>query len=388
MKLNKNFELIKDNYLFHTIALKTEAFKKENPTADIIRLGIGDVVLPLTPHIVDAAKKAADEMASIETFKGYGPYRGYDFLLNAIVQYYQDNFKVDIEPDEVFTSCGAKNDIAAILELFDVSNTVLIPDPVYPAYVGANIMDGRKIIYMNGTKENNFLPLPSDKTKGDIIYLCSPNNPTGAVYTREQLKQWVDFAIKNDSVILFDSAYEYFITEDLPRSIYEIEGAKKCAIEVCSLSKTAGFTGVRFGHTIVPKELKDLNNRWFIRQSSKHNGVSIIVQRMAEAVFSKQGQKEAKQNVAIYQENANLMKKTLKDLGIYSTGGTNCPFVWFECGKDSWKFFDNLLNNAHIIGTPGAGFGQNGEGFFRFSSFNTPENTQKAMDRFKKFLKR
>ena len=387
MKLNKNFDNIKDNYLFHTISLKTEAFKKDNPTAEIIRLGIGDVVLPLTPHIVAAAKKAADEMAKLETFRGYGPYRGYDFLLNAVANYYKTNFKVDIHSDEVFTSCGAKNDIAAILELFDVSNTVLVPDPVYPAYVGANILDGRKIVYINGTRENNFLPLPDENTKGDIIYLCSPNNPTGAVYSREQLKRWVDFALKNDAVILFDSAYEYFITEDKPRSIYEIEGAKKCAIEVCSLSKTAGFTGVRFGHTIIPKELKNLNQMWFIRQSSKHNGVSFIVQRMAEAVFSEQGQNEAKKNIAIYQENAKLMKTTLSELGIYSTGGTNCPFVWFECGKDSWDFFDRLLQTACIIGTPGAGFGQNGEGYFRFSAFNTPENTQKAMERFKKFIR-
>ncbi len=332
-------------------------------------------------------------MSKAETFKGYGPEQGYDFLRDAIKQYYKRN-KVELDIDEIFVSDGAKSDTGNITDLFSLDNTVMVPDPVYPVYVDTNTMNGRKIIYMDATAENNFLPLPDSNVHADIIYLCSPNNPTGAVYNREDLKKWVDYALDNNSIILFDSAYECFISDEtLPRSIYEIEDAKKCAIEFCSLSKTAGFTGTRCGYTIVPKSLKfkvsdkteiSVNKMWLRRQTTKFNGVAYIIQRAAAAVFSEDGIKEAKKMINIYRENAKIISQTMEKKNIRYFGGINSPYIWFECPNkmESWEFFDYMLNKIAVVGTPGAGFGKNGQNFFRLTSFNNKENTIEAMKRF------
>lgn len=387
MNINQNYEKLEDNYLFSTIAKKVHDFKKENPDADVIRLGIGDVTLPLVKPVVDAMNEAVLEMGNKSTFKGYGEEQGYSFLRQAVCSYYERK-GVKLAETEVFISDGAKSDLANILDIFAQDNTVLIPDPVYPVYVDTNVMAGRTIKFMNGTKENNFLPLPEDSQQADIVYLCSPNNPTGAVYNYDQLKLWVDWAIKNDAVILFDSAYEAFISDkSLPTSIYQIEGAKSCVIEFCSLSKTAGFTGVRCGYTIVPHELvrqgTPLNKLWLRRQTTKFNGVSYIVQRGAVAVFSEQGLKAIRENIDYYMENAKIIANTLKGLGIYFTGGENSPYIWLKCpnGMSSWEFFDVLLKEYHIVGTPGSGFGANGEGFFRLTAFGDRENVIKATNR-------
>lgn len=389
MKLNKNYQNLQQSYLFSTIAKKVSEFQTKNPDVDIIRLGIGDVTRPLCSSVVKAFVNAAEEQGKAETFHGYGPEQGYDFLRKAIQGYYQ-SFGVSLCLEEIFVSDGAKSDVGNILDLFDQSNQVLIPDPVYPVYCDTNIMDDRTIQYMDATMENGFLPMPDDDVKADIIYLCSPNNPTGAVYSREQLKQWVDYAKKQKAVILFDAAYEAFVQEaDLPRSIFEIDGATECAIEFCSLSKTAGFTGTRCGYTIVPNKLNQdgvsLQKMWLRRQTTKFNGVSYPVQRAAEAVFSKEGQQECKKNLAVYQQNAKLISDTLSKLGIWHVGGKNSPYIWMKCPKemDSWTFFEDLLNRAHVVGTPGSGFGKNGEGFFRLTSFATKEATIEAMKRIK-----
>ncbi len=390
MNINRNYEQLKENYLFSMIAKKVNDFKAENKDADIIRLGIGDVTLPLAPAVVKAMQDASLEMGSSSTFRGYGEEQGYSFLRQVICGYYEQK-GVTLSETEVFVSDGAKSDIANILDIFDKDNTVLIPDPVYPVYVDTNIMAGRKIEFINGTIENNFLPIPDDTIHADIVYLCSPNNPTGAVYDHNQLKLWVDWAIKKDAVILFDSAYEAYITdESLPTSIYEIDGAKTCAIEFCSLSKTAGFTGVRCGYTVVPEELKrlgvSLNKLWLRRQTTKFNGVSYIVQRGAEAVFSEEGFKKTRENIEYYLENAKLIASTLKELGIWFAGGQDSPYIWLKCpnGLSSWEFFDVLLKEYHIVGTPGSGFGTNGEGFFRLTAFGDRENVIKAMNRIRK----
>ena len=313
-------------------------------------------------------------------------------MKDAVKDYYKSH-NVDLESDEIFISDGAKSDLGNILDIFSNGNTVLIPDPVYPVYVDTNIMDGRKIIYMDANEKNDFLPLPDETVSADIIYLCSPNNPTGAVYDRDQLKKWVDYALKNNAVILFDSAYEAFISdENLPRSIYEIEGAKKCAIEFCSLSKTAGFTGTRCGYTIVPESLAfdggSLNKMWLRRQTTKFNGVSFIVQYGASAVFSEEGQKEIKENINYYKKNAKVIADTLSEMGIWYVGGKNSPYIWLKCPNDmkSWDFFDLLLEKANVVGTPGSGFGKNGEGFFRLTAFGNAEKTKEAMERFKKLF--
>lgn len=387
MNINQNYGNLEDNYLFSMIAKKVNDFKMENKEADVIRLGIGDVTLPLAPAVVKAMQEASSEMGDSKTFKGYGEEQGYGFLRQAVCTYYETK-GVQLSEREVFISDGAKSDLANILDIFDQDNTVLIPDPVYPVYVDTNIMAGRRIKFMNGTAENSFLPLPDDTKQADIVYLCSPNNPTGAVYNHAQLKAWVDWAIKKDAVILFDSAYEAFITdESLPTSIYEINGAKTCAIEFCSLSKTAGFTGVRCGYTVVPQELirsgVSLNKLWLRRQTTKFNGVSYIVQKGAEAVFSEEGFKSIRENINYYLENAKIIADTLKELGIYFTGGDNSPYIWLQCpnGLSSWEFFDVLLKDYHIVGTPGSGFGTNGEGFFRLTAFGDRENVIKAMNR-------
>lgn len=401
MKANENYLNVKESYLFSDIAKRVNNFMEENPDKKdkVIRLGIGDVTLPLAPVVVEAMTKAVAEMGVKETFRGYGPEQGYDFLRDKIVEYYKKNI-ISIEADEVFISDGAKSDVGNITDLFDKENTVMIPDPVYPVYVDTNIMNGRKIIFLNATKENDFCPTPTGE-KADIIYLCSPNNPTGAVYTKEKLRQWVDYALTNDAIILFDAAYELFITDDdLPRSIYEIDGAKRCAIEFCSLSKTAGFTGTRCGYTIVPHDLKvkkskilsrrsegdiSLNKLWLRRQTTKFNGVSYIVQRGAEAVFTEEGQKQIRENLGYYQQNAKVIADTMTELGIEFAGGINSPYIWLKCPNHmgSWEFFDYLLENIMVVGTPGAGFGKNGEGYFRLTSFGDKDKTVEAMKRFK-----
>lgn len=389
MNINENYLNLEQSYLFSTVAKKVNDFAKNNPGKKVIRLGIGDVTLPLCKAVIEAMHKAVDEMGVQETFRGYGPEQGYDFLRDAVKGYYKTH-NVELEEDEIFISDGAKSDVGNILDLFSKDNTVLVPDPVYPVYVDTNIMAGRKVIFADANAENGFLPMPDEKVKADIIYICSPNNPTGAVYNKEQLKKWVDYALKMNAIILFDAAYECFISDEtLPKSIYEIENAKKCAIEFCSLSKTAGFTGTRCGYTIVPKELDKLNKFWLRRQTTKFNGVPYIVQRGAEAVFSKQGQKEIRENINYYKENAKLISQTLKECGIWHVGGEHSPYIWLKCPNNmtSWEFFDYLLENIQVVGTPGSGFGKNGEGFFRLTSFGSKENTKEAMERFKKLFK-
>ncbi len=396
-KLNENYLNLKESYLFSEISHRVSTYTAANPDKKIIRLGIGDVTLPIGSKMIAELHEGVNALANAETFKGYGPEQGYDFLRNAIVDYYKRN-DVSIEPDEVFVSDGAKSDTGNITDLFAKENTILIPDPVYPVYVDTNIMNGRTITYIDANEDNDFLPMPDFDLHADIIYICSPNNPTGAAYNKEQLKVWVDYALENDAIILYDSAYECFITDgSLPRSIYAIEGSKKCAIEFCSLSKTAGFTGTRCGYTIVPKSLKftastgdmlSLNAMWNRRQTTKFNGVPYIVQRGAAAVFSEEGLKQIQQNLSYYQQNANVLAQTLDELGIWYTGGKNSPYLWLKCpnGMKSWDFFDLLLEKANVVGTPGAGFGANGEGFFRLTAFGDQAKTLEAAGRLNDLL--
>lgn len=391
MKLNDNYKLLKENYLFAETAARIEKYIKANPDKKIIKMGIGDVTLPIVQPVVDAMKKASDELAIKESFRGYGPYQGYDFLLDKIIAYYGER-GVKLNRSEVFVSEGAKSDCANITDIFSNDNVICISDPVYPVYLDSNLMLGRKIIFSRGGKD--FKAMPDNLCdKADIIYLCSPNNPTGAVYTKAELKVWVDYALENNSVILFDAAYEaYIIDSELPHSIYEIEGAERCAIELCSFSKTAGFTGVRCSYTIVPEALKSdgvsLNKMWLRRQTTKFNGVSYVIQRGAEAVFSTEGMAEVRQQIAYYMKNANTLSQFFDSKGIYHTGGKNSPYIWLQCpkGMKSWEFFDYLLDKANVAGTPGAGFGQDGEGFFRLTAFNTLENTLESIERMRKVL--
>ena len=394
MRINANYRNIKDSYLFSTIGKKVSAFTAAHPEADVIRLGIGDVTRPLSPAVVEAMANAARELGTPEGFHGYIPSeQGYSFLCEAIAGYYAGH-GVTLSPDEIFISDGAKSDLGNLLDLFDADNTVLIPDPVYPAYVDANVMAGRRVVYCDANVENGFLPLPDDSVRADLIYICSPNNPTGAVYGREGLKTWVDYALKNDAILLFDAAYEAFIGDPaLPRSIYEIEGAKQCAIEVCSFSKMAGFTGTRCGWTVVPEALvregMSLNRMWMRRQTTKYNGTPYVIHRAAEAVFTDEGYRQCMESIAYYKENARIMAGTLDRLGIFYTGGVNSPYIWLRCpgGLDSWTFFDKLLEQANVVGTPGEGFGANGEGFFRLTAFNTREKNAEAMQRFERLAR-
>lgn len=392
MLVNRNFFNVSESYLFSTIAKKVNEFAAKHPDKKIIRMGIGDVTRPLCPAVVEALSKAALEMGEAATFRGYGPEQGYDFLRSAIKDYYGRR-GIELEPDEIFVSDGAKSDIANILDLFAAENTVLIPNPVYPVYLDTNIMGGRKILFMDANEQNLFLPLPDRSVKADIIYICSPNNPTGAVYGYDGLRQWVDYALENGAVILFDAAYEAFIRDDdLPRSIYEIEGARECAIEFCSFSKTAGFTGTRCGYTVVPKALSklgaDLNKMWLRRQTTKFNGVAYIVQRGAEAVFTPEGQRQIKESIDYYMENAGIISAALSKAGVWHVGGKNSPYIWLKCpgGMNSWEFFDFLLEKANVVGTPGSGFGKNGEWYFRMTAFASRENTIEAMERISKIL--
>ena len=387
MKLNHNYEKLEQSYLFFTIAKKVAQFQKENPEASVIRMGIGDVTRPLG-EVVDAALvNGALEQGKAETFHGYGPEQGYDFLREAIADYYQKQIGAKVNMDDVFVSDGAKSDVGNVLDLFSADNTVLIPDPVYPVYLDTNVMDGRNIVFMQANRENDFLPMPDWNVNADIIYLCSPNNPTGACYNHMQLTEWVKYANEKEAIILFDAAYEAFVQEGLPRSIFEIPGARTCAIEFCSLSKTAGFTGTRCGYTVVPKELSregmSLHSMWLRRQTTKFNGVSYPVQRAAAAVFSEEGMAGCKENLAVYQENARIIADTLMQMGIWFCGGVHSPYIWLQCpnGMTSWEFFDDLLAKTGIVGTPGSGFGRNGEGFFRLTAFGNTENTKEAMKR-------
>lgn len=393
MKLNKNYLNLAESYLFSTIAKKVNEYTSAHPDKGVLRLGIGDVTLPLAPVVIDAMHQAVEEMSKKETFKGYGPEQGYAFLRESIQAYYARH-GVSLELDEIFISDGAKSDCGNILDIFDIDNTVLVPDPVYPVYVDTNVMAGRKILYMNATAENGFLAMPDDSVHADIVYLCSPNNPTGAAYTKEQLKEWVDYAKRHQAVILYDAAYECFAQPDVARSIFEVEGAKDCAIELCSFSKTAGFTGTRCGYTVVPKTLAFdgvyCNKLWLRRQTTKFNGVSYVVQCGAAAVFSEEGEKQIRANLEVYRRNAKRIADTMDELGIFYTGGKNSPYIWMQCpsGMSSWEFFDYLLNEIQVVGTPGSGFGKNGEGFFRLTSFGSEETTKEACERLKKLLKK
>lgn len=387
MKINQNYLNLEPSYLFSLVAKKVAEYKLKNPDREVIRLGIGDVTLPLAPVVVQAMLNAVQEMGKRETFRGYGEEQGYAFLRQAICSYYAKK-GIMLSDTEIFISDGAKSDLGNILDIFHTDNTVLIPDPVYPVYVDTNIMAGRKIVYMKGNEENSFLPLPDRNIKTDIIYLCSPNNPTGAVYTKEQLEQWVSYALEQEAVILFDGAYESFVQDQsLPTSIYQIQGARECAIEVCSFSKTAGFTGTRCGYTVVPHELNrgnvSLNKLWLRRQTTKFNGVPYIVQRGAEAALSDEGLSQIRSGIAYYMQNARLIADTLKELGFWFTGGLNSPYIWLKCtkGMTSWEFFDYLLTDTGIAGTPGSGFGAGGEGFFRLTAFGDRADVIKAMEK-------
>ncbi len=388
MKFNKNFKNIAENYLFAEVADRTKKYASANPDKKIIKLGIGDVTLPLAPAVIKAMHGAVDEMADAKTFKGYGPYEGYSCLREKIQSYYR-SFGVEVEVDEIFVSDGAKSDLGNILDIFAKDNTVLVTDPVYPVYVDTNLMAGRKVILADATEENGFLPMPDKKVKADIIYICSPNNPTGAAYTKAQLKEWVDYANGIGAVILYDAAYECFIEDNsLARSVYSVDGAKSCAIEFCSFSKMAGFTGTRCGYTVVPKALGDANKIWYRRQATKFNGTSYVVQKGAEAVFSQEGQRQIKANIGFYKENAKLISECMDRLKIKYTGGKNSPYIWLKCpdGMNSWQFFDCLLENAQVVGTPGSGFGRNGEGFFRLTAFGGREETEEALERIEKLF--
>ena len=397
-KINDNYQKLPGSYLFSTIAKKVNAYSEANPDKKIIRLGIGDVTQPIAPAIIEAMHKAVDEMGHAETFHGYAPDLGYEFLRSAIVKNDYQARGCDITVDEIFVSDGAKSDSGNIQEIFAQNNRIAVCDPVYPVYVDSNTMCGNKVTYISGNADNDFLPMPDHSQHVDVIYICSPNNPTGACYNKEQLKEWVDYALENEAVILYDSAYEAFISDpELPRSIYTIEGARKCAIEFCSLSKTAGFTGTRCGYTVVPKELvftssdgreMSLNAMWNRRQSTKYNGTSYIVQNAAAAIFSEEGIKECQENLNYYKKNAKVIADTLTELQILFYGGIHSPYIWFECpnGMDSWTCFDYLLENIQVVGTPGAGFGENGKNYFRLTSFGTYESTVEAMNRFKKLF--
>ncbi len=396
-KLNEHYQNLKESYLFSEIAHRVAAYSKAHPDQKIIRLGIGDVTLPLTPLALKGLHEGVDAMASPDTFKGYGPEQGYQFLREAIAGYYAGN-GVTVDAGDIFISDGAKSDTGNISELFSQDNVILIPDPVYPVYVDSNIMGGKQVTYLPGNAGNRFLPMPDPSLHADIIYLCSPNNPTGAVYSRQQLTEWVDYALREQAVILFDGAYEAFITDpDLPRSIYAIPGARQCAIEFGSLSKTAGFTGTRCGYTVVPKELVfptsgggelSLHAMWNRRQSTKFNGTSYIVQKGAAAVFTREGMAQCQDHIRYYQENARMIADTLSRKNILFFGGVHSPYIWFRCpdGMESWEFFDYLLHQAQVVGTPGAGFGENGKNYFRLTSFGDHDSTREAMERLERLL--
>lgn len=392
VKPNMYYNELKDSYLFYNIAQKTRTYVENHPGVKLLRMGIGDVSLPLCDAVIKALHEAVDDQASKSSFHGYMPECGAPFLREAIVKYYAKR-GVSLSAEEIFVSSGASDELGDVLDLFDRSNQVLVIEPAYPAYVDANVMAGRKIMYLVSGEENEFLPEPNEKTEADIIYICSPNNPTGAVFSRSQLQAWVNYANKRGSIILFDAAYEAFIEDEiLPHSIFELDGAETCAIEICSFSKTAGFTGTRLGYTIIPKALKrngmNMNEMWVRNRTTKTNGVSYIIQKGGAAVFSEEGQKQIHENIQIYKKNAKVLMQALDQLGIWYCGGKNAPYIWMKCprGMKSWEFFDYLLQEIQVVGTPGEGFGACGEGYFRFSTFSSPEDTKEAAKRIVKLL--
>lgn len=389
---NLSYANLKESYLFYHIAQKTKAYLAEHPGTHLYRMGIGDVSLPLVPAVIAALHEGVDDQAHKDRFHGYMPECGAPSLRETIAQHYKKR-DVYLSPEEVFVSSGASDELGDLLDLFDRSNKALIMEPAYPAYVDANIMAGREIIHLPSGPEDHFLPLPRHDLDADLVYLCSPNNPTGAAYDREQLTRWVNWANSRGAVILFDAAYEAFIEEDLPHSIFEIPGAETCAIEICSLSKTAGFTGTRLGYTVIPKELErcglSLNAMWVRNRTTKTNGVSYILQHGGAAVFTDEGQKQNHDNIRIYKENARVLMAALDKAGVCYWGGKNAPYIWMQCpgGMGSWEFFDKLLNEIQVVGTPGEGFGACGEGFFRFSTFGDPADTREAADRLLRLLR-
>ena len=389
---NTNYKNLKDSYLFYHIAQKTKAYLEQHPGAYLYRMGIGDVSLPLCDAVIQALHKAVDDQGIKNTFHGYMPECGDPGLRKTIAGYYKKRNE-DLSPEEVFISSGASDELGDILDLFGRDKTVMIMEPAYPAYVDANIIAGNTIIHIPSGEAEGFVPQPDERNRADVIYICSPNNPTGAVFSRERLKQWVDYANRTDAVLLFDAAYEAFIEdEDIPHSIFEIEGARTCAIEICSLSKTAGFTGTRLGYTVIPKELErngmHLNEMWIRNRTTKTNGVSYIIQKGGAAVFTEEGQKQIRERIQVYKKNAKVLMEALDRLGIWYCGGKNAPYIWMKCpkGMGSWEFFDYLLQEIQVVGTPGEGFGACGEGYFRFSTFGSPEDTKEAAERLVKLL--
>lgn len=378
---------LKDTYLFNTIYRKTDEYLAAHPGERVLKLGVGDVSYPLCKKVIEALHEAVDDQSRIETFHGYMPEHGAMFLREAIAKYYS-RWDVDMTTDEVFVSSGACDDLGDLLEMFDRDNTVLVIEPAYPEYVDTNLLYGRKVIHLPAGEGDGFLPLPDESIDADIIYICSPNNPTGSAYTREKLKKWVDYANKKDAVILYDAAYEIFIEEDdVPHSIYEIEGADTCAVEICSFSKTAGFTGTRVGYTIVPSKLErmgvNLNALWSRNRETRTNGISYILQKGASAVFTPEGQEQIHESISVYKKNAKVIMDAIDKCGFWYVGGKNSPYVWMKCPNNmgSWEFFDYLLNELQIVGTPGVGFGSCGEGFLRLSAFGDPDDTQEAAKR-------
>ena len=390
---NTHYSELKDSYLFFGISKKVRAYQEAHPDAHIYRLGIGDVSLPLVPSVIHALEEAVRDQACAETFHGYMPECGMEELRTVIAKHYGSR-GIGIDPEEVFVSSGASDELGDILHLFDPSCTSLIMEPAYPAYTDANVMDGRRIVTLPASAENGFLPMPEESLSADLIYLCSPNNPTGAVYTKEMLKEWVDYANGHQALILFDAAYEAFIEdESLPRSIFEIDGAKTCAIEICSLSKTAGFTGTRLGYTIIPKALNacgmNFNTMWVRNRTTRTNGISYILQKAGMTVFTPEGQREIHENIRVYKRNAAMITAALDEAGVWYCGGKNAPYIWMKCpfGLSSWEFFDTLLETVQIVGTPGSGFGPCGEGYFRLSAFGDPADTKTAAERLKQVLR-
>ena len=391
LKPNGNYRNLKESYLFYHISKKVAAYREAHPDLPVYRLGIGDVSRPLCDAAIRALHAAVDDQADARTFHGYTPECGIPEFREAVAGYYARR-GVKLDPEEVFVSSGASDELGDILDLFEASSSALITQPAYPAYIDASIMAGREVSFLAAGPDNDFLPLPGADTEADLIYLCSPNNPTGAVYNREQLKVWVDYANRRGAVILFDAAYEAFIEEDLPHSIFEIDGAETCAIEICSLSKTAGFTGTRLGYTVIPKALEregmNLNAMWVRNRTTKTNGISYILQKAGIAVFTDEGLAQIQESIHAYKENARVIMKALDAAGIRYWGGRSAPYVWMACpeGIKSWDFFDLLLNEVQVIGTPGVGFGECGEGFFRLSSFGDPEDTKIAAERIRKLV--
>ena len=387
LKPNMRYAKLKDSYLFNTIYRKTDAYLAEHPGQKVLRMGVGDVTLPLCDAVIGALHAAVDDQANAATFHGYMPEVGAPFLRKAIAEYYKDKGTL-VDESEIFVSSGACDDLGDILELFDQDNTVMVIEPAYPEYVDTNILTGRQIIHLESNEQNGFLPAPSEDTKADILYICSPNNPTGAVFDRLQLQAWVDFANETGAVILFDAAYEIFIEdENLPHSIYELDGADRCAIEICSLSKTAGFTGTRLGYTVVPHNLirngMSLNTMWSRNRETRTNGISYILQKGAAAVFTPEGQKQIHENLQVYKNNAKVFMEALDTAGVWYCGGKNSPYIWMKCPNrmSGWDFFDYLLNEIQVVGIPGDGFGDCGKGYFRFSTFGDPEETSEAAQR-------